>query len=144
VFTLDDVRARASWVARMWGRMLAQVAAVALLLSALGVYGVVSHRVSQRTHEIGIRMAMGATRGDVQGLVVREGLRLALQAAAVGVLGALALTRVLASLLYGVAPHDPTTLLACAGLLTLAAAIASWAPARRASRVDPLVALRTE
>jgi putative ABC transport system permease protein len=144
VFTLDDVRARASWVARMWGRMLAQVAALALLLSALGVYGVVSHMVSQRTHEIGIRMAMGATRGDVQRLVVREGLRLALQAAAVGVLGSLALTRGLASLLYGVAPHDPTTLLACAGLLTLAAAVASWAPARRASRVDPLVALRTE
>jgi ABC-type antimicrobial peptide transport system permease subunit len=100
--------------------------------------------VSQRTHEIGIRMAMGATRGDVQRLVVRDGLRLALQAAAVGVLGALALTRALASLLYGVAPHDPTTLLASAGLLTLAAAAASWAPARRASRVDPLVALRTE
>jgi putative ABC transport system permease protein len=144
VFTLDDVRVRASWVARMWGRMLAQVAALALLLSALGVYGVVSHMVSQRTHEIGIRMAMGATRGDVQRLVVRDGLRLALQAAAVGVLGALALTRALASLLYGVAPHDPTTLLASAGLLTLAAAAASWAPARRASRVDPLVALRTE
>jgi len=86
----------------MWGRMLAQVAGVALLLSALGVYGVVSHMVSRRTHEIGIRMAMGATRGDVQGLVV------------------------------------------CAGLLTLATAVASWAPARRASRVDPLVALRSE
>ncbi len=124
--------------------MLTQVAALALLLSALGVYGVVSHMVSQRTHEIGIRMAMGATRGDVQRLVVQEGLRLALQAAAVGLLGALALTRALASLLYGIAPHDPTTLLAGAGLLTLVAAAASWAPARRASRVDPLVALRAE
>jgi len=144
VFTLEDVRLRASWVARMWGRMLAQVAAVALLLSALGVYGVVSHMVSRRTHEIGIRMAMGATRGDVQGLVVREGLWLALQAAAVGALGALAATRALASLLYGVAPHDPPTLFACALLLTLAVAAASWAPARRASRVDPLVALRAE
>jgi putative ABC transport system permease protein len=140
VFTLDDVRARASWVARMWGRMLAQVAAVALLLSALGVYGVVSHMVSQRTHEIGIRMAMGATRGDVQGLVVREGPP---PSTAAGALGALA-DRALASLLYGVAPHDPPTLLACALLLTLAVAAASWAPARRASRVDPLVALRTE
>jgi putative ABC transport system permease protein len=144
VFTLEDVRVRASWVAQMWGRMLTQVASLALLLSALGVYGVVSHMVSQRSHEIGIRMAMGATRGDVQRLVVGEGLRLALQAVAVGVLGALALTRALASLLYGVAPHDPTTLLAGAGLLTLAAVAASWAPARRASRVDPLVALRAE
>ena len=144
VFTLEEVRVRASWVAQMWGRMLAQVAAVALLLAALGVYGVVAHRVSQRTREIGIRMAMGATRGDVQRLVVRDGLRLALQAAAVGVAGALVTTRALASLLYGIAPHDPTTLLACAGVLTLAAAVASWAPARRASRVDPLVALRAE
>jgi putative ABC transport system permease protein len=144
VFTLEDVRVRASWVAQLWGRMLTQVAALALLLAALGVYGVVSHMVSQRTHEIGIRMAMGATRGDVQRLVVQEGLRLALQAAAVGLLGALALTRALASLLYGIAPHDPTTLLAGAGLLTLVAAAASWAPARRASRVDPLVALRAE
>ena len=86
----------------------------------------------------------GRDAGDVQRLVVREGLRLALQAAAVGVLGALVLTRALASLLYGIAPHDPPTLLAGAGLLTLAAAAASWAPARRASRVDPLVALRGE
>jgi putative ABC transport system permease protein len=144
VFTLGDVRVRASWVAQMWGRMLAQVAAVALLLAALGVYGVVAHRVSQRTREIGIRMAMGATRGDVQRLVVRDGLWLALQAAAVGVAGALLTTRALASLLYGIAPHDPATLVACAGLLALAAAVASWAPARRASRVDPVVALRAE
>jgi putative ABC transport system permease protein len=144
VFTLADVRVRASWVAQMWGRMLAEVAALALLLAALGVYGVVSHMVSQRSHEIGIRMAMGATRGDVQKLVVREGLRLAVQAAAVGILGALLTTRALASLLFGIAPHDPPTLLAGAFLLTLAAAAASLAPARRASRLDPLVALRAE
>jgi len=144
VFTLEDVRVRASWVAQMWGRMLAQVAGVALLLAALGVYGVVAHRVSQRTREIGVRMALGATRGDVQRLVLRDGLRLALQAAAVGVAGALLMTRALASLLYGIAPHDPATLGACALVLTLCAAAASWAPARRASRVDPVVALRGE
>jgi putative ABC transport system permease protein len=144
VFTLEEVRLRASWVAHVWGRLLAQVAAVALLLAALGVYGVVAHRVSQRTREIGIRMAMGATRGQVQRLVVREGLRIALQAAAVGGAVALVTTRALASLLYGIAPHDPATLLACAGALTLAAAAASFVPARRASRVDPVVALRGE
>jgi predicted permease len=144
VFTLDEVRARASWVAQLWGRMLSQVAALALLLAALGVYGVVSHMVSQRTREIGIRMALGAARGDVVRLVVRQGLGLALQAVAAGLVAALALTGALSRLLYGVDARDPATLAACAGLLSLTALVASCAPAWRAARVDPVTALRAE
>ena len=144
VFTLAEVRARASWVAKLWGRMLSQVAALALLLATFGVYGIVSYMVSQRTHEIGIRMALGATRGDVLRLVVRQGFRLALSAVAVGLLAALLFTSALARLLYGVEARDPATLLACAALLTLTALVASCAPAWRATRVDPIQALRTE
>jgi len=144
VSTLDQVRARASWVARLWGRMLGQVAVLALVLAALGVYGVVSHMVSQRTHEIGIRMALGAARGDVVRLVVRQGVGLALQAVALGLLAALLLTGALARLLYGVDARDPATLVGCAVLLTLTALLASSAPAWRATRVDPVTALRSE
>ena len=144
VFTLDEVRARASWVAQLWGRMLSQVAALALILATLGVYGIVSHMVSQRTHEIGIRMALGARRGDVVRLVVRQGARLALQAVAVGLLAALLFTGALSSLLYGVDARDPATLLGCAALLALTVLVASCAPAWRATRVDPIAALRAE
>ena len=144
VFTLDEVRARASWVAQLWGRMLSQVAMLALVLAALGVYGVVSHMVSQRTHEIGIRIALGAARGDVVRLVARQAAGLALQAVALGLLAAWLLTGALARLLYGVEPRDPATLAACAALLTLTALIASSAPAWRATRVDPIAALRAE
>jgi putative ABC transport system permease protein len=144
VSTLDEVRARASWVARLWGRMLSQVAVLALILAALGVYGVVSHMVSQRTHEIGIRMALGAARGDVVRLVVRQGVGLALQAVALGLLAALLLTGALARLLYGLDARDPATLVGCAVLLTLTVLVASSAPAWRATRVDPVTALRAE
>jgi putative ABC transport system permease protein len=144
VFTLDEVRARASWVAQLWGRTLSQVALIALVLAALGVYGVVSHMVSQRTHEIGIRMALGAARGDVIRLVVRQGMRLVLQAVALGLLAAVAVTGALSRLLYGVEARDPATLIGCALLLALTALFASWAPARRATRVDPVTALRAE
>jgi putative ABC transport system permease protein len=144
VFTLDEVRARSSWVSQLWGRMFSQVAALALVLATLGVYGVVSHMVSQRTQEIGIRMALGATRADVLRLVVRQGARLALQAVAVGLLAALLVTSALTRLLYGVEPRDPATLLGCATLLLLTAVVASSAPAWRATRVDPIAALRAE
>ncbi len=144
VSTLDEVRARASWVARLWGRMFSQVAVLALVLATLGVYGIVSHMVSQRTNEIGIRMALGATRADVVRLVVRQGARLALQAVAVGLLAALLLTSALSRLLYGVDARDPATLLLCAAVLTLTALVASCAPAWRATRVDPIAALRAE
>jgi putative ABC transport system permease protein len=144
VFTLDEVRSRAVWVPRLWSRMLAGVAAFAVLLAALGVYGVVSYAVSQRTHELGVRIAVGAARLDVMRLVLGQGLRLALVAAAAGLLGSIALSGVLSGLLYGVDPLDPATLLGCAGLLTLVAVAASGGPAWRATRVDPLAALRSE
>jgi putative ABC transport system permease protein len=144
VFTLDQVRARAVWVPRMWGRMLAGVAVFALVLAALGVYGVVSHAVSQRTHELGVRIAIGASRGDVLRLVLGQGLRLALGAAALGLVGAIALSGALSGLLYGVDALDPATLLGSAALLTLVALAASYGPAWRATRVDPLDALRRD
>ena len=144
VFTLDEVRVRSAWVAQMWGQMLSEVAALALVLAVLGVYGVVSYSVSQRTHEIGIRMAMGADRRRVLRLVLGDGLRLALQAATLGLLGALAMTRSMARLLYGVGALDPATFVACSAALVLVALVASGAPAWRGTRVDPVVALRAE
>jgi putative ABC transport system permease protein len=144
VFTLDEVRSRAVWVSRLWSRMLAGVAAFAVLLAALGVYGVISYAVSQRTHELGVRIAVGAARGDVLRLVLGQGLRLALGATALGLLGSMALSGTLSGLLYGIDPLDPVTLLGCATLLTLVALAASYGPAWRATRVDPLEALRSE
>ena len=144
VYSLAESRRRANWVAERWGSMMTKVAMLALLLAALGVYGVVSHMVSQRTHEIGLRMAIGASRRDVVGLVVRQGLRLALQSAVAGLLAALAFSRALSSLLFGVSATDPLIFGGCAAVLTLAALAASSAPALRAARLDPLVALRNE
>jgi putative ABC transport system permease protein len=125
-------------------RLLALFAAAALALSALGIYGVIAYGVSRRTREIGIRMALGARPRDVQSLILGQGLRLILTGVAFGVAGALALTRALAALLYGISPHDPATFGAIAALLTAVALAAIWFPARRAARVDPTVALRSE
>ena len=133
-----------AWVARLWGQMLSGVAALALILAVLGVYGVVAYSVSQRAHEIGIRVAVGATRGEILRLVLGDGLRLAVQAVAVGLVGAAVLTRSLSRLLYGVGALDPATLAGCALALVLAALLASGGPAWRGARVDPVVALRAE
>jgi predicted permease len=122
--------------------LVATAAALALLLSAVGIYGVISYVVAQRRGEIGIRMALGARSGEVRGLVVRQSLMLAAIGAAIGLAGALAMTRVLGALLFGVSPTDPTVLAGATVLLILLAAAASYAPARRASRVDPVEALR--
>jgi hypothetical protein len=124
--------------------LLAGFAAAALLLAGIGIYGVISYAVAQRTREIGVRLALGAQRRDVTRLVMRQGLRLTLAGIVLGALVAVGASRVLSTLLYGVTAGDPLTYTAVAALLALVAVIAAHVPARRAARVDPVVALRAE
>lgn len=124
--------------------LLVGFAGLAAFLSALGIYSVLSYLVSRRTHEIGVRMALGARSADVFGMVLSEGIRMTLSGVTIGVLAALALTRLMASLLFGVRPTDPMTFTAVALLLTAIAVLACFVPARRAAKVDPMVALRYE
>ncbi len=124
--------------------MLAIAAAVALLLGSIGIFGVISYTVSQRTQELGLRKAMGAEAGSVAGLVVRQGLVLAVVGVGAGIVVAMGVTRLMASLLFGVGPMDPLTYVTVAGVLLAVASLASYLPARKAARVDPMVALRAE
>jgi len=124
--------------------LLGAFAVVAVFLAALGLYGVMAHAVARRTHEIGIRMAVGARAADVLSMVVRDGLGLAAAGAGLGLVASLALTRVLGSLLYGVSATDPVSFGAVAAILLVVAAVASYIPGRRAARVDPVIALRYE
>ncbi|HJR63777.1 MAG TPA: ABC transporter permease [Gemmatimonadaceae bacterium] len=142
--TLEEAVDRSLWRQRLQGQVLGVFAALALLLATVGIYGVISYSVTQRTREVGVRMALGATQRSVLVLVVGYGARLALIGVAIGLAGALALTRVLSTLLYGVKATDPFTFALVPLVLALAAIIASYVPARRASRVDPLVAMRAE
>ena len=116
--------------------------ALALLLAGIGIYGVVAYSVAERTHEIGIRVALGAAGGDVVGLVMRRVLTLVVPGVGLGLIGALAVTRVLATFLFGVKPNDPATFAGVAAVLVAVAFLAGLVPARRASRVNPLIALR--
>jgi len=124
--------------------LLSLFAAIALLLSSLGIYGVMAYSTSQRRHEIGIRMALGAATPDVLRLVLQQGMRLVLLGLAIGLFGAWALSRVLAGQLYGISARDPFTYAAVALLLGTVAFTATWLPARRATRVDPMISLRSE
>jgi ABC-type antimicrobial peptide transport system permease subunit len=124
--------------------LLVLFAGVAMTLGAVGIYGVISYTVSQRTREIGIRQALGAQSGDVMRLVVGKGLKLALAGVAIGIAGAIALTRVMESLLFNVSATDPLTFMAVSAILIIVALGACFVPARRATKVDPIRALRYE
>jgi putative ABC transport system permease protein len=142
--SLDHYVSRALAAPRFESALMASFAMLALLLATLGMFGVMSYTVVQRTQEIGVRLALGANQGDVLRLVLRQGLRLALFGIVAGIMGALALTRFLTSVLFEVRPNDPATYAAISLLLGAVAIAAIWLPARRAARVDPMVALRYE
>jgi len=148
--SMFSVRSMNDWLSRSIAQprlnavLVTAFGCLALLMAAIGVYGVLSYLVNQRTREIGLRMALGAQRQRVIGLVIKEGMILALTGIAAGVLSALLVSQVLSSLLYGVAARDASTFAATAITLTLVALAACIAPAVRASRVDPILALRCE
>jgi ABC-type antimicrobial peptide transport system permease subunit len=144
VRTLDEIRAASMAQTSFALTMLAIGAAMALLLGLVGLYGVIAYIVAQRTREIGIRMALGAQIGDVRNLFLRHGLVLTATGIALGVGVALLLSRVMGALLFGVSPMDPLTYVAVSATLTVVMLVAIYLPARRASRVDPVVALRAD
>jgi ABC-type antimicrobial peptide transport system permease subunit len=144
VRTLDGILAQSMAQTSFAMVMLAIAASVALLLAVVGVYGVVSYIATERTHEVGIRMALGAQRGDVLGLFLRQGLALTLTGVVLGIGAAVLLTPVMSSLLYGVGPMDPVTYAGVAVALGAVILLATYVPARHASRVHPIVALRSQ
>jgi putative ABC transport system permease protein len=144
VKTMDELLSGSVAQPRFYALLLATFAVVALLLATVGLYGVMSYAVNQRTHEIGVRMALGASPRDVLSLTINHGMRLALIGIGIGLGGALALTRLMKTLLFGVSATDPLTFTVTALLLTFVALLACWIPARRATKVDPLIALRCE
>lgn len=144
VQTIGEVVDQGLWAPRMGAALLGLFGGLALILAAVGVYGVLSYSVTQQTHEIGIRMALGAQPLGVLKLVVGQGLKLAAAGLVVGLIGALVATRVLSSLLFNVSTHDPVTFIGVSLVLVATAALACYIPARRATRVDPIIALRYE
>ena len=142
--TMDDIIAQDVSAQRLAFVLLGLLGGLALALATVGIYGVTSYAISQRTHEIGVRMALGAGRYDVFSLVISYGMRLAILGVAVGAVAAAALARFLSSLLYGVKSTDPITYLVVSLLVAAVGLAASYLPARRAMNVDPMVALRDE
>jgi ABC-type antimicrobial peptide transport system permease subunit len=142
--SMSDVVAASMATPRLTGFLLGAFAAIALALAAVGIYGVLAYLVSQRTHEIGIRLAIGADRGQVLRMVLRQGVTLALAGVAIGLMVAFALTRWMESLLYQVTPGDPVTFATVPLVLVAVAVVASYVPALRATRVSPVRALRGE
>jgi putative ABC transport system permease protein len=142
VRSMDQVFAAAISTERFQALMLGLFAALALVLACVGLYGVISYSVVQRTHEIGVRMALGAQSVDVLRLVIRQGMFLTFTGLAIGIVAGTFVTRVLTGMLFGVTPRDPLTFVGVPVLLLVVAFLACFIPARRATRIDPLVALR--
>jgi putative ABC transport system permease protein len=144
VRTMKEVISRSVWQPRLYAILFGIFAVVALVLASVGIYGVMAYSVAQRTHEMGIRMALGAQKRDVLRLVIGQGMMLASIGVAVGVIGALALTRLMKTLLFNMSATDPMTFVTLALVLTAVALLACYLPARRATKVDPMIALRYE
>jgi putative ABC transport system permease protein len=144
VNTVEDVVARSMAQPRLYTLLLGAFAVVAVALAAVGLYGLISFTVAQRAHEMGIRVALGASRSEIVRLVLGEGIALAAIGTALGIAGGLAATRALVGLMAGVQPNDPVTFVVVAATLLACAALASYVPARRAAATDPLAALRAE
>jgi putative ABC transport system permease protein len=144
IMTMENILAGSLWRQRLQGQVLGLFAGLAILLATVGIYGVISYAVLQRTREFGVRVALGAQRHDVIGLVIAEGGKLALFGVVIGIGGALLLTRLISKLLYEVKPTDPPTFIGVAVGLAVVALVASYVPARRATQVDPVVAMKPD
>src|SRR5436190_16737831 len=141
---MDEVISRSSSRQRFNMLLMTVFGSAALFIAAIGIYGLMAYSVQQRTQEIGIRLALGAESGHVRSMVVFQGMRLALIGVVIGIGSAFGLTRVIATFLFGVKERDPAVFTAVAVLLSVVALLAVWIPARRATRIDPVVALRYE
>jgi ABC-type antimicrobial peptide transport system permease subunit len=144
IVTMQEIVDKSLWQERFFATLLAFFAGLAMLMATVGLYGVMAYTVSRRTHELGIRMALGATAAEIRGMVLLQSGRLVGAGLVIGVAAAVLLTRLISKQLYGVKPTDPQTFVGVAALLVAAGLLASYLPARRATRVDPILALREE